>query len=76
MATPNEMPKRPNKIRQQVLAGLVENQTVTRTRHVFVKDEDGELVEGTKKETRDVLRFPFAQNMSDESVNRLAGRWL
>lgn len=74
--TPNQMPKRPSKIRQQVLAGLVETKPVTRTRKVWVKDSDGELVEGTVKESIDALKFPFAQNMSDDSVESLSKRWI
>lgn len=76
MATPNQMPKRPNKLRMQLLSALLETKKITRTRKVLGKDDEGKPVDKEVKESIDALRFPLAQNMSDDSVNRLAGRWL
>ena len=74
---PNQMPKRQqSKIRQQMIAGLIEKRPATRTRHVWGKDSEGELTPTTVKETVEELRFPLAQNVSEESVERLAKRWL
>jgi hypothetical protein len=72
------MPKSTNKIRQEILAGLIETKPTSWNRKVWKKDEDddGKLVESTVKVNRDSLRFPLAQNISDSSVDALAKRWL
>lgn len=76
MATPNQMPKRPNQLRQQIVSGLIETRPTSWTRKVLSKDADGkESVESVKVSQRE-LKFAFAQNMADHNVERLAERWL
>jgi hypothetical protein len=72
------MPKRNkiNKVHQEILSGLIETRPTSWNRKVWTNDEDGLTVESTVKVTRQSLRFPFAQNMSEESVDALAKRWL
>lgn len=76
MVTPNQMPKRQSKVRQQLVASLIETQQASWKRKVWAKDEDGELKEATVTVTRDALRYPLAQNVSDRNVEALAERWL
>lgn len=76
MATPNQMPKKPNAVRQQVVSNLIDTRPTSWTRKVLTKDDEGkESVESVKVSQRE-LKFQFAQNMSDQSVERLAERWL
>jgi len=70
------MPKRASKVRQQVVASLIETQPASWKRKVFKKDEDGELRDGTVTVTREALRYPLAQNVSESNVEALAKRWL
>lgn len=63
-------------LRQKLLGGLIETQKSTTTVKTFVKDEDGKEQEVSTSTTRDVLRYPLAQNVSELNVNRLAGRWV
>lgn len=76
MATPNQMPKRPNQLRQQLLSGLIETKPTSWSRKVLDKDEDGKEVVSTQKVTHDALRFPLAQNVSEESVERASRSWM
>lgn len=74
---PNQMPKRQqSKIRQQMIAGLIETKPTSWNRKTLAKDEDGKEVVNNRMVRRDELRFPLAQNVSEESVERLAKRWL
>lgn len=76
MSTPNQMPKKQNKINQQVLGDLIHTLPTSWTRKSISTNEDGkEVVEETKIHHH-TLKFPLAQNVSAESVNRLAERWL
>jgi hypothetical protein len=76
MAKPNEMPKKANPVRQQVVSNLIETRPASWTKKVLAKDADGkETVESVKVERRE-LKFSFALNMSEENVERLAQRWL
>ena len=76
MATPNQMPKKPNQLRQQVVSQLIETRPTSWTRKTLTKNEDGkENVESVKVSQRE-LKFLFAQNMSEHNVERLAERWL
>ena len=76
MATPNQMPKRPNKLRQQLLAGLIETKPSSWNRKVLTKDEDSKELVETTKVSYDALRFPLAQNISERNVERAARRWI
>jgi len=76
MATPNQMPKKPNQLRLQVVSQLIETRPTSWTRKTLTKNEDGkENVESVKVAQLE-LRFPLAQSMSRDSVERLAKRWL
>lgn len=77
MTTPNEMPKRqPDKLREQILARLIEAKRQTWARKQFVRAEEGgeELVE--EQVAHDALRWPLAQNVSENAVQQAARRWL
>lgn len=77
MATPNEMPKKPSKIRQQLLSSLIERKPTSWSRTAWATNRDTDELEEVKvKVTRDSLRYPLAQNMSDSAVDALAKRWL
>lgn len=76
MATPNQMPKKPNQIRQQVLHGLIETRPTSWTRKTLSKNEQGKEVVESVKVSHSELKSAFAQNMSDRNVDRLAERWL
>lgn len=74
---PNQMPKKSNnKLRQQLLAGLIETKPSSWERKSLSKDEEGKEVVSSTKVTHDALRYPLAQNVSDDSVERTARRWL
>jgi hypothetical protein len=77
MTTPNQMPQKSNKVRQQVLSNLIETKASTHTETKWRTNPDTDELEEVKvKRTRQVLRFPLAQNMSEESVEALAKRWI
>lgn len=76
MTTPNKMPKNKNKIRQEILSGLIATHPTSWNRKVWSKDEEGDLVESTVKVPRQSLRFPLAQNVSSANVDALAAKWL
>ncbi|QXN73899.1 hypothetical protein SEA_EAGLEPRIDE_62 [Mycobacterium phage Eaglepride] len=75
-ATPNAMPRKANIVHQKLLSGLIETKPVTSTFKKLVKDKDGkEVVVGTKV-TRQGLRYPLAQNVSEANVDLAAKRWI
>lgn len=76
MATPNQMPKRTNPIHQQVLSGLLATKPVTTAFKSIAKDVDGKEIIVEAKRTRQGLRFPLAQNVTELSIDRAARRWL
>lgn len=67
--------KKQNLIKQSMLAGLIETKPVSYTKKTLGKDEDGKEVVINQTVTRQGLRFPLAQNVSEENVERLAARW-
>lgn len=77
-ATPNAMPRKANPLRMQLLAGLIETKAVTTT----FKRLDPDSPDPKKpnvietKLTRQGLRYPLAQNVSEANVERLARRWV
>ncbi|AHJ86429.1 hypothetical protein 40AC_66 [Mycobacterium phage 40AC] len=73
---PSMMPKKVNPIRTQVLGGLIETKAVSSTFKKVVKGDDGKETVVSIKRTRQGLRYPLAQNVSDENVDRLAKRWI
>lgn len=76
MSTPNQMPKKQNKLKVQVIDGLISVSPSTWTRKVLGKDGDGKETVENERVVRDVLRFPLAQNVSNDNVERAASRWL
>lgn len=76
MSTPNDMPKRPNPIRQKVVGDLIHTVPTSWTRKTLGRDDDGKEVIEEKPVNHHTLRYPLAQNVSAESVERLARRWL
>lgn len=70
------MPKKANKLRQQLLAGLIETKPSSWERKSIAKDDDGKEVVSSTKVSHNALRYPLAQNVSDESVERTARLWL
>lgn len=75
MATPNQMPKRTNPLHQQILSGLLANKPASWARKTLVQVDGRDEVKKTTV-THQELRHPLAQNMSEESVERLAKRWI
>lgn len=76
MATPNQMPKKPNKLREQMLSHLIETKPSGWTQKILAKDDDGkEIVNGVIHDHRQ-LKWPLAENVSDFNVDRAAKRWL
>ncbi|QJD50270.1 hypothetical protein SEA_IWOKEUPLIKEDIS_67 [Mycobacterium phage Iwokeuplikedis] len=74
-ATPNAMPKKANVIHQQILSGLLATKPAGWVKKTLVKIDGKEDVVKTKV-SRQELRFPLAQNVSDENVDRMARRWI
>ena len=70
------MPKRPNKLRQQLLAGLIETKPTSWSRKTISHDDDGKEVVTTSKVSHDALRYPLAQNVSDHNIEAAAKRWM
>ena len=68
-------------IRMQILGGLIETKTFSRKHKTVVKvarfegDTEGREDIVTSKVTREGLRYPLAQNVSDLNVERAAKRW-
>lgn len=71
MATPNAMPRNNNPVRQAVAHGVTAISPSVRKHKKLV---DGEVEETTVVSSG--LRFPLAQNLSEESASRLAEQWL
>lgn len=76
MATPNQMPKRPNVLRQQLLAGLIETKPSSWKAKSISKDDDGKELVSTTTVTNSVLKYPLAQNVSEAAVEAVAKRWI
>ena len=70
---PSAMPKNNNPIRQQVLSGLIETQPSGWKKKVW--NEEKKTVE-TVDVSHVALRYPLAENVSHEAVERLSRRWL
>lgn len=85
MATPNQMPRKPlptagwhrrNPLAPQILSALIETKPASWELKTLAKDGDGKEIVKTRKVTNNALRYALAQNVSEESVERLARRWL
>lgn len=73
---PNNMPRTNNKMRTQIVDSLIATTPAVWKKKVVKRDEDGKEVFETIDVAASALRFPLAQNMSDENVERLARKWL
>lgn len=76
MTTPNQMPKKPNKTKMHVLSGLISLSTSDWERKSLARDDQGKEAVQTTRVTRNILRYPLAQNVSEQSVESLAKRLL
>ncbi|MGZ6054493.1 MAG: hypothetical protein ACXWOV_02815 [Isosphaeraceae bacterium] len=66
-----------NPVRLAILGGLIDSKPGSRTHKVWdetANDGKGAVVE-TKVSTGTALRWPLAQNVSVENVERLARKW-
>ncbi|ASZ75496.1 hypothetical protein KIW74_gp32 [Mycobacterium phage Kimona] len=75
-ATPNSMPRKANPLHQKVLAGLIETKPFSWSQKKLGKDKDGKEVVNKVKVTGTALRYPLAQNVSEDNVERIARRWV
>lgn len=71
MATPNQMPKRPNKISQEIVGALINTAPTSWKRKVW--NEEKNTVD-TVTVSQQTLKFPLAANVSDDNVERIASR--
>lgn len=76
MTTPNKMPRRNNKLQQQMLEGLIANTKHTWKKKILVADDNGKERLEEVHVTRQALRYPLAQNVSEQNVESAARRWL
>ncbi|ALA48167.1 hypothetical protein AU152_gp54 [Mycobacterium phage Phlei] len=67
-ATPNAMPRNVNPIRRQIVTDLTETKKVKIKSRILSGDE---VVEKTSE--AEILRFPLAENISEDNVKRLIG---
>lgn len=70
------MPRKTNPLHQQILGGLLATKPVTTTVKSLVKDDAGKEQVVSTKQTRQGLRFPLAQNVSEVNIDRAARRWM
>ncbi|AFF28359.1 hypothetical protein FDI09_gp35 [Mycobacterium phage Twister] len=75
-ATPNVMPRKVDPLRQSLLGSLIETKPVSWTQKSVAKGPDGKEVVTERKRTRQGLRYPLAQNVSNDNVERAAKRWI
>lgn len=68
--------KKANRIHQQLLGGLIETKPTSWERKTLAKDAEGKEIVNTTKVTKQTLRFPLAQNVSEDNVERASRRWL
>ncbi|AEJ94546.1 hypothetical protein FGG52_gp58 [Mycobacterium phage Backyardigan] len=71
---PKPTPKR-NLVHQQLLSGLIETKPVSWARKTLAKDNNGKEIVVKTTQTRQGLRFPLAQNVSNFNVDLAARRW-
>ncbi|AOT24716.1 hypothetical protein PBI_STASIA_60 [Mycobacterium phage Stasia] len=71
---PKPTPKR-NLVHQQLLSGLIETKPVSWARKSLAKDKDGKEQVVKTTITRQGLRYPLAQNVSNHNVELAARRW-
>ena len=68
--------KKANRIHQQLLAGLIETKPTSWSRKDLGKDKDGKEIVTTTQVPHLALRYPLAQNVSEESVERSSRKWI
>lgn len=67
--------KKANRVHQQALSALIETKPLSYTKKTLGKDVDGKEIVVNQTVTYESLRYPLAQNVSDENVERAARRW-
>lgn len=67
--------KKANLIHQQILGGLIETKPASWECKTLGRDEDGKEILRTTKQVHESLRYPLAQNVSHENVERAARRF-
>ncbi|AFU20686.1 hypothetical protein SEA_CHUPACABRA_60 [Mycobacterium phage Chupacabra] len=75
-ATPNAMPRKANPLHQKLLGALIETKPSSWTHKRLVKGDDGKESVVETKVTRQGLRYPLAQNVSDHNIERAAKAWI
>ena len=75
MVTPNLMPKKVNPIHTQILGSLIDAKPHKWEQRTFVRVDGVETLVMAPHVHGETLRWPLAQNVSDENVDRLAARW-
>jgi hypothetical protein len=73
MKTPNQMPKKPNRLRQQIVGALIHTVPTSWDRKYVSKSHNGVDSEKVEHQT---LRNPLAKNVSEQNVERIARAWL
>jgi len=76
LTTPNKMPQSISKLKEQLVYGLIAISPSAWERKSLARDDAGKEVVETQRVVRSVLRHSFAQNVSEENVERLANRWI
>ncbi|AXH50745.1 hypothetical protein SEA_SHAM4_66 [Mycobacterium phage Sham4] len=77
MATPNSMPRKVNPLHKQILTGLTKvRQNLRKETRVTNVRRDADGVYHHELTTKDVPVPTLAANVSQESLDRLAERWL
>jgi len=71
------MPRKPlNKLRLQIVDGILDIVGSSWERKSISKDEDGKEIIVSHRVARSVLRYPLAQNVSELTVERIAKNFL
>ena len=73
---PSAMPRKANPLHQRLLGMLLETRKVSRTVKTLEPTEGGKPVVAETTVTREELKHPLAQNVSDLNVERAAARWM
>lgn len=73
---PNEMPKKQDKLKLQIVQGLLAVTPSSWSLKTLSKTEEGKEVVETTKVAFNALRYPLAENVSHDNVERAARRWL
>lgn len=76
MTTPNQMPDKRDNTGRRIVGDLIQTVPASWTRKTLRKDEEGKEKVESVTVNYQALRYPLAQNVSEENVERAAWRWL